>query len=147
MNIIFRFTWKPAHTSGIASVKLCRLKNAWRTWCSACMFSRLLQDRHRREVEVEPLLLEPADCAVPGQRLHDTVHGRQQLRALLQDGAVLLVGHYLPGHRTELRRVLLLLEADQRDVEDHRLAAVDLHRLVRGGGRREGERLLRRVQL
>ena len=34
---LHRFSWKPAHTSGIASVKLCGLKNAWRTWCSACM--------------------------------------------------------------------------------------------------------------
>ena len=37
MNIICRFIWKPAQTSGSASVKLCGLKNAWRTWCSACI--------------------------------------------------------------------------------------------------------------
>src|SRR5205085_3069021 len=44
-------------------------------------------------------------------------------------------------------RVLLLLEADERHVEDQRLAAVDLNRLIRRGRGREGQRRLRRVQL
>src|SRR5882757_2077949 len=88
MNIIRRFTWKPAHTSGSASVKLCGLKNAWRTWCSGRM-SSLLQDRDGGEVEVEPLLLELADGAVGRERLHGRVHGPEQRRALLEHRAVL----------------------------------------------------------
>ena len=32
ITIMWRFTWKPAHTSGSASVKLCGLKNACATW-------------------------------------------------------------------------------------------------------------------
>src|SRR6266851_469520 len=145
-TIILRFTWKPAHTSGIASVKLCRLKNAWRTWWSACT-TPLLQDGNQREVEVEPLLLELADRTVRDQRLHGRVHDRQELRALLKHRAVLLVRGDLAGHRPEFRRVLLLLEADERHVENQRVTLVDLHRLVGGRRRRERERLLRRVQL
>src|ERR1700741_2478132 len=93
ITIIFRFTWKPAHTSGIASVKLWRLKNAWRTWCSACI--ELLQGRDLREVEVKPLLLELPDGAVGDEALHRRVHDREELRALLEHGAVLLVRHDL----------------------------------------------------
>src|SRR5947209_2963304 len=95
-NIIRRFTWKPAHTSGRASVKLCGLKNAWRTWCSACISMPLLQDGDLREVEVEPLLLELADRAVRRQRLEGRVDRTEQLRALLEHGAVLLVRDDLP---------------------------------------------------
>src|ERR1022692_831826 len=119
ITIMWRFTWKPAHTSGNASVKLCGLKNAWATWCSACM--SLVQGRDRREVEVEPLLLELGDRAVGGELLHHRVDRHRQLRALLEHRPVLLVRGDLSGHRAEPARVLLLLQRDERHVEDQRL--------------------------
>src|SRR6185437_12330438 len=145
ITIIFRFSWNPAQTSGMASVKLWRLKKAWSTCWSACI-ERLVQGRDLGEVEVEPLLLELADRAVLGQRGERLVDDRQQLRALLEHGAVLLVRVDLTRNGTELRRVLLLLERDERHVEDQRLAPVDLHRLICRCSARERERFFRGME-
>src|SRR5438045_993838 len=122
------------------------MKNTWRTWCSACIDS-LLEDRHLREVDLEPLLLELPDGSVLRQLRDRPVDDRRQLRALLQHGAVLLVRDELAGDRAERSRLRLRLEQDEWHVEDDGLAAVQLHRLVERRGRREDERLLGRLQL
>src|SRR5437763_6829692 len=86
-TIIFRLTWKPAHTSGSATRKLCGLKKALRTSWNACTGFQpwsvsLLQSRNCREVQVEPLLLELRDRPVLRQPLDRGADGRRQLRAL-----------------------------------------------------------------
>src|SRR5947199_10508022 len=89
ITIIFRFTWKPAQTSGSASRKLCGLKNLSRTSRRACIVRALFQVRQLREVDCEPLLLQLGDRAVRPELLDRGVDQRLQLRALLEDGAVL----------------------------------------------------------
>src|SRR5437763_7745729 len=151
-NIILRFTWKPAHTSGSATRKLCGLKNALRTSWNACtgrppgsVYS-LLERRDLREVQVEPLRLELRDRPVLRQRPDRTADHRRQLRVLLEHGAVLLLRHDLAGDRPVRGRLRLLLQRDDRDVEDERLAATDLHRRERRGRRLVDERLLQRLE-
>src|ERR1700730_488166 len=147
-NIIFRFTVNPAHTSGSERRALDGLKKAWRTLWSACTVrSFLFQVRELGEVEVEPLLLELGDRPVGPELLDRGVELRCQLRALWQDGTVLLVGDDLAAYGPVGARLGLLLRGDDRRVEDERLAAIDLHGSERRGRRLVDERLLRRVQL
>src|SRR5437016_2891730 len=78
----------PFQTSGSTCRKACGLKNASRT---RCMSAPLPQDRHLREVEVEPLLLELHERAVRLQRPDRGVDRRLELAPLHHHRAVLLV--------------------------------------------------------
>src|SRR4051812_26152859 len=146
ITIIRMFTWKPAQTSGSASLKLCGLKNLSRTSRRA-FISSLLQYGHLREVDREPLLLQLRDRPVRPQRLDCRVDHRLQLRALLEHRAVLLVRDDLSRDGAVLAGARLPLARDDRRVEDQCVALVDLHGGERGGRRRIGERRLRRMEL
>src|SRR5439155_7712311 len=86
----------------------------------------LLEDRDLREVDVEPLLLEPGDRAVLPELVDLGVHDRQQLGALLEHRAVLLVRDDLAADGAVGGRMRLLLGRDDWRVEDERVAAPDL---------------------
>src|SRR3954471_7268319 len=146
ITIIRMFTWKPAQTSGSASLKLCGLKNLSRTSRRA-FISSLLQYGHLREVDREPLLLQLRDRPVRPQRLDRRVDHRLQLRALLEHRAVLLVRDDLSRNGAVLAGARLTLARDDRRVEDQRRALVDLHGRERGRRRRIGKRRLRRMEL
>src|SRR4051794_34777362 len=146
-NIISRFSLKPAQRSGSASRALEGLKKAWRTLCRASTCRRLLQVRQLREVEVEPLLLQLRDRAVRPQLLDPGVQLRGQLAALLEHGAVLLVGHDLAADRPVGARLRLLLRGNDRRVEHERVAAADLDGSERRGRGLVDERRLARVKL
>src|SRR3954471_6474263 len=147
-TIIFRFSLKPAQTSGSASRKLCGLKNDSRTSRRAFIrATSLLQRRHLREVDREPLLLQGLDLPALPQLVDLRVDHRLELRVVRQHAAVLLVGDHLSGDGAVRRRSRLLLGGDDRHVEDQGLAAVDVHRRERRDRRLVDERRLRRTQL
>src|SRR5438876_6238786 len=127
-TIMRMFVWKPFHTSGNTCRNACGLKNASR---KRCMAGRrrlpLLQYRHLREVQVEPLLLPLCDRAVRRQRLDRGVDGGLELAPLRHDGSVLLVRDDLAGDGPVGARLGLLLGRDDRDVEHERVAPVHLH--------------------
>src|SRR5437764_14902227 len=114
ITIIRMFTWKPAQTSGSASLKLCGLKNLSRTSRRACMSRGLLQDGDLGEVDREPLLLQLRDRPVRPELLDRCVELRNELRALLEDSAVLLVRDDLAGNGAVLAGVRLALRRDDR---------------------------------
>src|SRR5436305_1542200 len=138
-NIILRFTWKPAHTSGSATRKLCGLKNALRTSWNACtgrppgsVYS-LLERRDLREVQVEALRLELRDPRVLRDQhtlVRVQVRSREVDRPLAGGGdRRLLEGdvEVLRARREELRprRVDVLHRRDAELLRD-RLREVDL---------------------
>src|SRR5436190_17511024 len=152
-TIIFRFSLKPAQTSGSASRKLCGLKNDSRTSrrafirATSLLQRRLLQRRHLREVDREPLLLQGLDLPALPQLVDLRVDHRLELRVVRQHAAVLLVRDHLSGDGAVRQRPGLLLGGDDRHVEDQGLAAVDVHRRERRDRRLVDERRLRRMQL